>query len=195
MPDELFMVSIGRWTIELSADEAHAVRCEMASPLYELISSIEADRQGRCADLLFDTCTEHDETLAKAGRTAKGVWIEVGEQRLAMSAGESLRLWKTLYSIDKQRRRVESKPQAKPPKRDEFSKMNHATLKKRLPRESAEVEKQLAVPSEQRAALRCVLRGLTVRQAVKHISHTRKVVETIRHERRTAKTLREVTGY
>jgi len=193
-------LAVGRWKIDVTSDEVHSMRCAIAVPLYEMIACVcDANRH---FDLLCDTNTEHNERLAKAGMTAKGVWLEFGGVRLEMSRGESLRLWKTLQGFPRPRSGGESLDRIDELElqdmwsgRDEFSKLSLSVLQQRLPKECGEIEQRLPIPSEQGAALRWVLRGLTVQRAVWKIVYNRTVVEKKRNERRKAKFIRDITGY
>lgn len=78
--------------------------------------------------------------------------------------------------------------------RDEHSQLNLSALMVLKPNEAAEIAELLTLPSEQAAALRWVLRGLSVEEAVAKLVLLRGKVEAIRNKRRNTKELHESLG-
>lgn len=78
--------------------------------------------------------------------------------------------------------------------RDEYSKMKLPALTVLRPLEAATIAAILSAPVEQAAAIRWVLRGLTVERAVAKVELDRTMVESIRNKRRAKKELREILG-
>ena len=78
--------------------------------------------------------------------------------------------------------------------RDEYSKLKLPALTLMMPNEAAQVAEALPLPSEQAAALRWVMRGLSVEKAVAKVVLLRGKVEAIRNKRRNTKELHESLG-
>ncbi len=78
--------------------------------------------------------------------------------------------------------------------RDQYSKLNLPALSQLRPHEATEIAEALPLPVEQAAALRWVLRGLTVEKAIAKVNLDRQMVEAIRDKRRAKKELREALG-
>ncbi len=80
------------------------------------------------------------------------------------------------------------------PGRDQYSKLKLPDLTELRPQEAVQIAEQLPLEAEQAAALRWVLRGLSVEKAVAKVVLDRQMVEGIRDERRQRKQLRESLG-
>jgi hypothetical protein len=78
--------------------------------------------------------------------------------------------------------------------RDEYSKLKLPALTLMMPNEAAQVAEALPLPSEQAAALRWVMRGLSVEKAVAKVVLLREKVDAIRNKRRNTKELHESLG-
>ena len=78
--------------------------------------------------------------------------------------------------------------------RDEYSKLKLPALTLMMPNEAAQVAEALPLPSEQAAALRWVMRGLSVEKAVAKVVLLREKVGAIRNKRRFQKELQEGLG-
>ena len=78
--------------------------------------------------------------------------------------------------------------------RDEYTNLKLTALTQLKPKEAAQVAGELPLPSEQAAALRWVLRGLSVEEAVAKVILDQKMVKAIRDKRRFDKELIEGLG-
>lgn len=75
--------------------------------------------------------------------------------------------------------------------RDEYSNLKLPALTQLKPIESAQIAEILPEPSDQAAAIRWVMRGLSVEHAVAKIRLDHEMVEAIRDKRRSEKELQE----
>ncbi len=78
--------------------------------------------------------------------------------------------------------------------RDEYSKLKLPALTLMMPNEATKVAEALPMPSEKAAALRWVMRGLSVEKAVAKVVLLREKVGAIRDKRRNTKELHESLG-
>jgi hypothetical protein len=91
---ERIEIEVGRWRSSLSQNEAHAIRCAIAEPLSNFLPEGTLDK--KLCQLILDTETEYDCSLAKSGITKSMVWLDFGDIRIWLRASQSLRLWNHL---------------------------------------------------------------------------------------------------
>lgn len=89
----------GRWHISVATDEAHAIRCAVADHLIRFMPPDAVVNKPSLGQLIFDTATEYDETLAKCGVGDKSIWLEVGDLKVVLRPVQALRLWRLLDEL------------------------------------------------------------------------------------------------
>lgn len=93
---ERIEIEVGRWRSSLSQNEAHAIRCAIAEPLSNFLPEGTMNKKPVLCQLIFDTGTEYDCSLAKSGITKSMVWLDFGGIRIWLRASQALRLWNHL---------------------------------------------------------------------------------------------------